>query len=310
MSTLAERLRAALAATLLGLAVATVQAQTASAPAFPGIGRAALPAEVAAWDTDVRPDFKGLPAGSGTVAQGMVVWEGKCESCHGIFGESNSVFTPLIGGTTAADVRSGRAARLTDEGFPGRTTLMKLATLSTLWDYIYRAMPWNAPRSLSVDETYAVTAYMLNLGRIVPDDFSLSHRNMAQTQALLPNRKGMSTDHGMWPGRSLGNGGRADVRAAAGMKDCAVPAKVTSFLPEHARCSRQPGPAAAAGGRAARHGHHACGCCNAVGRGGHRPRGSRAGAGAAAQLLDLPWRGQPRRRALVERSGTQVRRPR
>jgi len=165
----------------------------------------------------------------------MLVWESKCESCHGIFGESNSVFTPLVGGTTAADVRSGRVARLTDPGYPGRTTLMKLPTLSTLWDYIYRAMPWNSPKSLSVDETYAVTAYMLNLGRIVADDFTLSERNMAQTQALLPNRHGMSTDHGMWPGRSLGNGGRPDVRASACMKDCPAPTRVSSALPEHAR---------------------------------------------------------------------------
>ena len=233
MFTWADRLRGVLAAALLGLAAAA-QAQKA-APPFPGIGRAALPAEVAAWDTDVRPDFKGLPAGSGTVAQGMVVWETKCESCHGIFGESNSVFTPLVGGTTAADVRSGRVARLTDGGYPSRTTLMKVATLSTLWDYIYRAMPWNAPKSLSVDETYAVTAYMLNLGRIVPDEYTLSDRNMLQTQALLPNRGGMTTAHGLWPGRSLGNGGRPDAQGTACMKDCAAPTRVASFLPEHAR---------------------------------------------------------------------------
>jgi S-disulfanyl-L-cysteine oxidoreductase SoxD len=235
MSSWPERLRAVSAAALLGLVAAAAPAQAASAATFPGIGRAALPTEVAAWDTDVRPDFKGLPAGSGSVAQGMEVWEGKCESCHGIFGESNSVFTPLVGGTTAADVRSGRVARLTDEGYPGRTTLMKVATLSTLWDYIYRAMPWNAPKSLSVDETYAVTAYMLNLGRIVPDDFTLSDRTMAQAQALLPNRHGMTTAHGLWPGRSPGHGSRPDVQGTACMKDCAAPARVVSSLPEHAR---------------------------------------------------------------------------
>ena len=237
MSISADRLRVFLMMGMLGLAAAAAasQARDPSASPFPGIGRAALPAEVAAWDIDVRPDFKGLPAGSGTVAQGMVVWETKCESCHGIFGESNSVFTPLVGGTTAADVRSGRVARLTDGAYPGRTTLMKVATLSTLWDYIYRAMPWNAPKSLSVDETYAVTAYMLNLGRIVPDEYTLSDRNMAQTQALLPNRGGMTTAHGLWPGRSLGNGGRPDVQGTACMKDCAAATRVASFLPEHAR---------------------------------------------------------------------------
>ena len=66
--------------------------------------------EVAAWDIDVRPDFKGLPAGSGTVAKGQDVWEAKCASCHGVFGESNEVFTPLVGGTTAEDIKTGRVA--------------------------------------------------------------------------------------------------------------------------------------------------------------------------------------------------------
>ena len=72
----------------------------AGASDFPGIGRAATPQEVAAWDIDVRPDFKGLPAGSGSVAKGQEVWEAKCASCHGVFGESNQVFNPLVGGTT------------------------------------------------------------------------------------------------------------------------------------------------------------------------------------------------------------------
>ena len=73
---------------------------------LPAVGRTATPAEIAAWDIDVRPDFKGLPKGSGSVAKGQEVWEAKCASCHGIFGESNEVFTPLVGGTTA-----GRHAR-------------------------------------------------------------------------------------------------------------------------------------------------------------------------------------------------------
>src|SRR3954465_6774667 len=79
---------------------------------YPGIGRDATPREVAAWDIDVRPDFKGLPAGSGSVAMGQQVWESKCASCHGVFGESNQVFNPLIGGTTVDDVKTGRVASL------------------------------------------------------------------------------------------------------------------------------------------------------------------------------------------------------
>ena len=84
---------------------------------FPGIGRAATPKEVAAWDIDVRPDFKGLPPGSGSVAAGQDIWESKCASCHGFFAESNSVFTPLVGGTTAEDVKTGRVANLTRTDF-------------------------------------------------------------------------------------------------------------------------------------------------------------------------------------------------
>jgi S-disulfanyl-L-cysteine oxidoreductase SoxD len=210
-------------------------ATAAGAQSYPGIGRAATAGELAAWDSDVRPDFKGLPAGSGSVAQGMVVWESRCASCHGVFGESNEFFSPIVGGTSADDIRSGRVARLSDSGFPQRTTLMKLSTLSTLWDYIHRAMPWNEPRSLSHDEVYAVTAYILHLGGIVADDFVLSQANAPQVQQRLPNRNGMHTDHGLWPGRSLGNGGGADVRAAACMQDCAEPPRIVSSIPDFAR---------------------------------------------------------------------------
>ena len=202
---------------------------------FPGIGRAATPSEVAAWDIDVRPDFKGLPAGSGSVAQGMDIWEAKCASCHGVFGESNEVFSPIVGGTTADDVKTGRVARLTDQGYPGRTTLMKVPTLSTLWDYINRAMPWNQPKSLSKDEVYAVLAYMLNLGNVVADNFTLSDKNMAEVQARMPNRHGMTTDHAMWPGSEFSAKARPDVQARACMKDCATEVALASSLPDFAR---------------------------------------------------------------------------
>jgi S-disulfanyl-L-cysteine oxidoreductase SoxD len=202
---------------------------------FAGVGRAATPQEVAAWDIDVRPDFKGLPAGKGSVAQGMVVWEGKCASCHGVFGESNQTFSPLVGGTTAEDIKSGHVQRLNDPAYPGRTTLMKASTLSTLWDYINRAMPWTAPKSLTTDEVYAVVAYLLNLGSIVPDDLVLSNTNMEQVQKLLPNRNGMTTDHGLWPGKLIGNGGKPDVKAVACMKDCNTDVAIKSSLPDFAR---------------------------------------------------------------------------
>jgi len=218
-------------AVLLALCSQVAMAQTT----YPGVGRAATPKEVAAWDIDVRPDFKGLPKGSGSVAKGQEVWEGKCASCHGIFGESNEVFSPLVGGTTQDDIKTGRVARLNDSSFPGRTTLMKVATVSTLWDYINRAMPWNQPKSLSTEEVYAVTAYLLNMGNVVPDNFTLSDGNIADVQKLLPNRNGMTTDHGLWPGQRIGTGGKPDVKAVACMKDCVPEPKVASFLPDFAR---------------------------------------------------------------------------
>ena len=223
--------KASVVAVLVTLAGHGAMAQTA----YPGVGRPATPKEVAAWDIDVRPDFKGLPKGSGTVAKGQDVWEGKCASCHGVFGESNEVFSPLVGGTTKDDIKTGRVARLNDSSFPGRTTLMKVSTVSTLWDYIKRAMPWNQPKSLSDEEVYAVTAYLLNLGGVVPDSFTLSDGNIADVQKLLPNRNGVTTDHGMWPGKGMGNGGKPDVQAVACMKDCIPEPKVASFLPDFAR---------------------------------------------------------------------------
>jgi S-disulfanyl-L-cysteine oxidoreductase SoxD len=219
----------------LGLLLVAAGGVAVAQTAYPGIGRQATPKEIAAWDIDVRPDFKGLPPGAGSVAQGMEIWESKCASCHGVFGESNQTFAPLVGGITAQDIQTGRVARLNDTGYPGRTSLMKVSTVSTLWDYINRAMPWTAPKSLKPDEVYAVTAYLLNLGGVVPDDLTLSDRNIAEVQKLMPNRNGFTTDHGLWPGKGLGNGGMPDVKAVACMKDCVAEPKLASALPEFAR---------------------------------------------------------------------------
>jgi cytochrome c len=223
-----------LSAALLFAAAAT-SAQTDVK--YPGAGRDATAKEIAAWDIDVRPDFKGLPQGSGTVAKGQDIWEAKCANCHGIFGESNEVFSPLIGGTTAEDIQLGRVANLKRSDYPGRTTLMKVPTLSTLWDYIHRAMPWNNPKTLTADEVYSVTAFMLNLAHVVPDDFTLSDKNIAEVQKRMPNRNGMRTAHGMWPGKEFGGTGKPDVRppAVLCMKDCVTEPRVASLLPDFAR---------------------------------------------------------------------------
>jgi cytochrome c len=219
-------------ALLTGLVLAG--AASAQQVDYAGIGRPATAQELKAWDIDVRPDFKGLPPGSGSVEKGLAVWEAKCASCHGVFGESNQVFSPIIGGTSKDDITSGRVARLSDPSFPQRTTLMKAATLSTLWDYINRAMPWTQPKSLTVEDVYAVTAYMLNLAEVVPDNFVLSDKNIAEVQQRLPNRNGMTTEHGLWPGRGFGNA-KPDVAATACMKNCAPEPQVASFIPDYAK---------------------------------------------------------------------------
>lgn len=222
-------------AQLAGLVVAAcasaqLPAQTPKSP-YPGVGRTATPAEIAAWDIDVRADFKGLPPGSGSVSRGESVWEAKCASCHGSFGESNQFFPPLIGGITPEDIKSGRVAALAKPG-EQRSTVMKLSRVSTLWDYINRAMPWNAPKTLTADEVYALTAYVLNQGNIVPDNFVLTDKNIAEVQARLPNRNGLTRDHGLWDTR-----GKPDVKAVACMKNCGPEPRILSQLPEHARGS-------------------------------------------------------------------------
>ena len=216
----------------IGLFCVTTFAQSTK---YPGVGRNATAKEVAAWDIDVRPDFKGLPAGSGSVAKGQDVWEAKCANCHGIFGESNEVFSPLIGGTTAEDIKTGRVANLTRADYPGRTTIMKVATVSTLWDYINRAMPWNNPKTLTTEEVYAVTGFLLNLAGVVPDNFVLSNNNIGEVQKRMPNRNGMTTSHAMWPGKEFGGNAKPDTNNVICMKDCVPEPKLASFLPDFAR---------------------------------------------------------------------------
>ena len=195
------------------------------------VGRLATPDEIKAWDIDVRPDFTGLPAGSGTVAEGEVLWEAKCASCHGSFGESNSVFAPLVGGVTKQDLDTGRSATLASDA-PTRTAMSMSPTVSTLWDYINRAMPWNAPQSLSTNEVYAAVAYLLNLSDIVPADFTLDQNSIREVQKRMPNRNGMVLFPGLWD-----RNGKSDVMATACMKDCAKTTAISSSLPEHARNS-------------------------------------------------------------------------
>ena len=170
------------------------------------------------------PDGTGLPAGSGTPAQGARLYAEKCSSCHGDNGRN-----PVAAG--AAPMVSGPIA-----GIDGPKTIGSFYGYSTIvFDFVRRAMPWNMPRTLRNDEVYAVTAYLLNLGGVLPDDAVLSNTNIAEVQQKLPNRNGLTTDHGLWPGKGIGNGGKADVRVPACMHNCADEPKLASLLPDFAR---------------------------------------------------------------------------
>ena len=116
--------------------------------------------------------------------------------------------------------------------FIQRTTVMKLSTLSTQWDYINRAMPWNAPKSLSANDVYADTAYILYKGNILPANFTLSDRDMREVKGRLPNRNGMTTAHSMWPGSEFGRVGKTDGRGSGCMSNCGPQVVVNSALPD------------------------------------------------------------------------------
>ena len=160
------------------LAAAALAIALAATPALAGklnLGREALPEEIAAWDLDVRPDGTGLPEGKGTVARGMEVFDERCASCHGEFGEGAGRWPELAGGR----------GTLRGED-PVKTIGSYWPYLSTVFDYVHRTMPFGNAQSLAPDETYALVAYLLYLNDIVADEsFELSEESF--TSIRLPN---------------------------------------------------------------------------------------------------------------------------
>jgi len=145
-----------------------------------GIGRVATPAEIAGWNIDIGRDGSGLPPGSGTVSHGRAVFEQQCAACHGDKGQGG-VGDKLVGGQgTLATAK------------PVRTVGSYWPYAPTLFDYIRRAMPQNAPQSLSNDDVYAVSAYVLNLNGLLPADATLDAKSLAAIK--MPNRDGFSGD--------------------------------------------------------------------------------------------------------------------
>ncbi|WP_040617509.1 c-type cytochrome [Roseibium sp. TrichSKD4] len=147
-----------------------------------GLGRKATDAEVAAWDIDIRPDGQGLPVGSGSVADGEPIYTDNCAVCHGDFGEGVGRWPILAGGHDT----------LTDDR-PEKTIGSYWPYLSTVYDYVRRAMPFGNARSLSDDDVYAITAYLLYLNDIVDDEeFVLSNENFLEVR--LPNEENFIPD--------------------------------------------------------------------------------------------------------------------
>ncbi|MFO7757106.1 MAG: cytochrome c [Roseovarius sp.] len=146
-----------------------------------GLGREALPEEVSAWNVEIMPDGRGLPEGSGDVWDGDEAFGMYCASCHGDFAEGVGNWPSLAGGTGTLD-----------HADPVKTVGSYWPYLSTVWDYVNRSMPYGYAQSLSADEVYAMTAYILYSNGIVNDDFTLSHENF--TEVEMPNADGFIVD--------------------------------------------------------------------------------------------------------------------
>jgi cytochrome c5 len=166
-----------------------------------GIGRTPSAAEVAGWDIDIRPDGLGLPPGQGSVEDGEFLYDEKCAACHGVFGEGEARWPKLAGGKgTLAHDR------------PDKTVGSYWPYASTLWDYIHRAMPFTAPQSLTDEDVYAITAYVLYLNEIVEDDFVLTQDNLADIE--MPNAGNFYRDN------------RPDVKNPRCMENCKIPSEI------------------------------------------------------------------------------------
>jgi cytochrome c len=168
------RTAAGTAALLLALAGGPATAQDGQDT---GIGRAATQQEVAGWNIDIPVDGDGAPEGSGTAAEGQSIYDNACAACHGVFGEGAGRYPAVMGGEGSLDSED-----------PEKTVGSYWPYATTLWDYIHRAMPFGNAQSLSNDQTYAVTAYVLYLSDIMGFEEELNADNIAEIE--MPNKDG------------------------------------------------------------------------------------------------------------------------
>ena len=146
----------------------------AAMPAFAqGLGQRISESDLRAWDISILPDGTGLPPGSGTPAQGARIYAEKCVACHGEAGKGGTA-APLAGGAPLTAINTPK----TIANFWGDAT--------TVFDFIRRAMPWQQPRSLSDDEVYALTAYLLAQNRLIGENEAMNARTLPKVK--MPNR--------------------------------------------------------------------------------------------------------------------------
>lgn len=200
-----------------------------SNPAFAekfGLGRTALPEEIAAWDTDVRPDGTGLPVGSGDALIGEEIFADQCAACHGDFAEGIDNWPKLAGGADTLDHED-----------PLKTVGSYWPYLSTAYDYIQRSMPYGNAGSLSDDDVYSIVAYILYSNDLIDDDFVLSNETFLDVE--MPNAAGFifddraQTEYPQWSGEPC-------------MENCKAEAKVTmramvlDVTPEETKAEERP----------------------------------------------------------------------
>ncbi len=158
-------------------ALSACAAQPTSAPVkAPAFGSPVSAAEIARWDISVPPSGEGLPPGSGTAKQGEAVYVAQCQACHGAKGVGKPA-DPLVGGVGSLATEK-----------PLRTVGSYWPYATTLFDYTRRAMPINNPLSLSNEEVYAVTAYVLYLNGIIAENAEMNAKTLPQVK--MPNRDG------------------------------------------------------------------------------------------------------------------------
>ncbi len=163
-----------------GIALMTATAALAQAPSYSKVGRTPTKQEIEAWDISVGPDGKGLPAGHGTAKEGAAIFADKCAVCHGPEGQGGKIGPRVIGGI--ADTETLTTLK------PVRSVGGYWPYATSVWDYIRRAMPRSQSGTLTPNEVYSLTAFILSKSKIIPEEQVLDEKTLPKVQ--MPNRNG------------------------------------------------------------------------------------------------------------------------